>query len=45
MTSLSCILQPVFDVFELRHGNGVDHGDLAVVIFEDENHVEVLELK
>lgn len=39
------ILEPIFDVIEHGHRNGIDHGHLLVVVFEDKDHVEVLQLE
>jgi len=39
------ILEPFFYMVELVHGYSIDHGDLAMVIFEDKDHVKVLQMK
>ena len=38
-------LDPLLDVFEFVHRDGVDHRDLLAVVLEDEDHVEVLEVE
>ena len=30
---------------QLLHGDGIDHGDLAVVVLEDKYHVKVLQVE
>lgn len=42
---LSVLLEPVLDVVQEIHGYGVDHGRLACVVLENEDHVEVLDVK
>ena len=39
------LLEPLLDMIEHAHWDGGDHGDLLVVVLEDEDHVEVLELE
>ena len=39
------LLEPLFDLVELVHRNGIDHGCLLMVIFEDKDHVEILQLE
>ena len=39
------LLEPFFDVVELRHRNSGDHCRFTMVVFVDEYHIEVLQLK
>ena len=39
------LLEPLLDMIEHAHWDGGDHGDLLVVVLEDEDHVKVLQLE
>ena len=39
------LLEPVLDLVQEVHGDGVDHRHLAAVFLEDEHHVKVLDVE
>lgn len=40
-----CLLQPLFDGVQRVDGHGVDHRHFLVVVFINDDHVEVLQVK
>lgn len=38
-------LEPLLDVVQLLHWNSIDHGHFTAVVFEDKDHVKVLQMK
>ena len=42
----SCgILEPLLHVIQHIHWNGIDHRNLAVIVFEYEYHIKVLQME
>lgn len=39
------LLEPLFDWIQRVDGHGVDHGDFLVVVFINDDHVEVLQVE
>lgn len=44
-TPLLNLLKPLLDLIKRLHRNGIEHGNLFLVIFVHEHHVEVLEME
>ena len=44
-TPLLNLLKPLLDLIKRLHRNGIEHGNLFLVIFVHEHHVKVLEME